>query len=280
MNRDLRHPISNHEIRAFEEDGVVCLRDQFDQEWVARMRQACLASISTEEIPVTKFRSPAGTGRMVTASHMSRKNTVFMDYAINSPAAEISARLMGLNEVRYFYDQIFIKDPGTETPTDWHHDLPFWPFDGNHIASVWLALTPVTRADSGLVYVAGSHKWGKLYRPGPAVPNTDFVGPEAQAYEACPEFHREFDNPDYRFLDWDMAPGDALVHHPLTVHGSGRNASPTEARIALSCRYFGGDVTWHGHRTQSYVPGTEAENRFQRGEMPRDDDLFPVVWRR
>lgn len=278
MNRELRHPITEDEIQAFEEDGAVCIRGQFDQEWVDKMREACLASVAEPETKMTKFKAPEGTGRMATLSHMSRKNPVFMEYALNSPAAEISARLMRLEEVRYFYDQIFVKDPGTLTPTDWHHDLAFWPFDGNHIASVWLALTPVTMAESGLVYVAGSHKWGKLFRPGPAETTSDFVLPEAQAYEECPAFHLEFENPEYRFLNWDMEPGDVLVHHPLTVHGSGKNGSLTTPRVALSCRYFGGDVTWHGQRTRADVPGTEIKGRFTPGELPADDELFPVVW--
>ena len=85
-----------------------------------------------------------------------------MALVAGSPAAEIAARLMGVPDVRYFYDQLFIKEPGTQAPTDWHHGLPFWPFKGNHIASVWIALTPVNQENSGLVYVAGSHNWGTL----------------------------------------------------------------------------------------------------------------------
>ena len=276
MNSKLRHPISEHEIHAYEEDGVVCIRGQFGQGWIDRMREACLNSVEEPETKLTKFRAPEETGRMMT---LSRSNPIFMDYALNSPAAEIAARLMRQEQVRYFYDQIFVKEPGTLTPTNWHHDLPFWPLDGTHIASVWLALTPVTKAESGLVYVAGSHKWGKMFRPGPPDSDSDFVLPEARAYEKCPDFHLEFDNPDYRFLTWDLQPGDVLVHHPLTVHGSGKNASLTIPRVALSCRYFGGDVTWHGQRTRGDVPGTEVEGRFEAGKMPADDDLFPVVWR-
>ena len=132
---------------------------------------------------------------------------------------------MGLDEVRFFYDQLFMKDPGTLAPTAWHNDLPFWPFDGNHIASVWIACTPVTQETSGLVYVAGSHKWGKMYKPIPAAPIENFMFEEAKGYEDCPMFHKEFDNSEYRFLSWDMEAGDAIVHHPLTVHGSGKNSS-------------------------------------------------------
>ena len=40
-----------------------------------------------------------------------------MDFVRHSPAREIAARLMGLDEVRFFYDQLFVKEPGTRMPT-------------------------------------------------------------------------------------------------------------------------------------------------------------------
>ena len=33
--------------------------------------------------------------------------------------------------VSLFYDQAFIKEPGTREVTQWHQDLPFWPALGN-----------------------------------------------------------------------------------------------------------------------------------------------------
>ena len=59
---------------------------------------------------------------------MSRYNEEFMAFALKSPAAHIAAKMMRLDDVRFFYDQLFIKEPGTLAPTVWHHDLPFWPF--------------------------------------------------------------------------------------------------------------------------------------------------------
>ena len=84
-------------------------------------------------------------------------------------------------------------------------------------------------------------------------------------------------NPEYKFLSWEMEVGDALVHHPLTVHGSGKNSSSSQRRVALSLRYFGGDAVWHGPRTRFTVPGTEDESIFELGKMPINDDIFPIV---
>lgn len=279
MNREILHPISDGEIRAYDEDGVVCIRQQFDQEWLDHMLEVCELHITSPSGSARRTNDDDDPGQVITGSFMASENSDYMDFVKNSPAREIAARLMGLDQVRFFYDQLFIKEPGTLTPTAWHHDLPFWPFAGNHVASVWLALTPVTAENSGLVYVAGSHKWGKIYRPVPAVPIKDFVLDEAANFEDCPMFHKEFDNPDYKFLSWDMEPGDCLVHHPLAVHGAGKNASLKQRRVALSTRYFGGDATWYGPRTTFALPGTENEVGLERGKPPANDKVFPVVWR-
>ena len=82
---------------------------------------------------------------------------------MNSPMPRIAARMLGADEVRVFYDQVFVKEPQTVEMTDWHQDLPFWPMRGGDIISIWVALTPVSHENSAVEYIAGSHKWGKFY---------------------------------------------------------------------------------------------------------------------
>ncbi len=278
----LRHAITEEQILEYERHGVVCVRDQFDQSWVDQMLDAALGHMTAPLGPLFVQDDNDDPGKFITGTHMSRFNDKFMQFALNSPAAEIAARFMRLDQVRFFYDQLFIKEPGTLAPTAWHNDLPFWPFDGSHVASVWIACTPVTMETSGLVYLAGSHLWDKLFKPVPATPRENFMLDEAEGYEDCPMFHTEFDNPEYEFLSWDMDPGDCLIHHPLAVHGSGKNASNEQRRVALSLRYFGGDAIWHGPRTAFAVPGTEGDTGkgelFEPGKLPINDDVFPIVW--
>ena len=276
MNRELAHPIEQAAIDQYEADGAVYIRGQFDRDWVELMREACVATMTDPEAKSREVDESDDPGYFFVSSHMARRHESFHRFVVESPAAEIAARLMRLDEVRFFYDQLFIKDPGTQAPTPWHNDLPFWNFAGDHIASVWLALTPVSMATSGLVYVAGSHKWNKLYRA--ITPDYDEAFMD-ESLEPCPPFHKEFDNPDYRFLSWDMEPGDVIVHHPLAVHGSGRNESADLRRVALSCRYFGGDAIWTERKTGFRVPGANNSPEIAFGRRPHDDAVFPVAWR-
>ena len=131
MNREILRPITENEIRSFKTDGVVCLRQQFDQGWVDRMLGACEIHITKPSGLARRTTDKNDPGQVITGTFMAHDNQVFMDFVKNSPAREISARLMQLDEVRFFYYQIFIKEPGTQTPTAWYHDLPFWPFAGS-----------------------------------------------------------------------------------------------------------------------------------------------------
>jgi ectoine hydroxylase-related dioxygenase (phytanoyl-CoA dioxygenase family) len=276
MNRKPLREITPDDIRAYEDDGVVCLRQLFDGDWVTRMHQAVLRYMDSDvgAHRVREARLPGEDARFYINSFMSVYDPEFVAFRDHSPAAEIGATLMGVDEVRFWYDQMFVKDAGTGAPTQWHQDLPFWPFRGSHLVSIWLALTPATSETSGLQYVAGSHRWGKFYCPVTPDEDAAFTDP---ALEPCPDFSQRQDDPSLRFLSWDVEPGDCICHHPLAVHGAGGNASGTMQRAALSIRYLGEDVRWD---KRPHVMTLPEWPDLPNGVYPSDDALFPVIWRR
>jgi ectoine hydroxylase-related dioxygenase (phytanoyl-CoA dioxygenase family) len=214
---------------------------------------------------------PGESGRFHVNSFVSRWDDDFEDFVLHSPGAEIAGQLLDADEIRFFYDQIFVKEPQTASITQWHHDLPFWPVRGEQIVSIWLALTPVTKETSGVQYAAGSHRWNKFYRA--ITPDED---PRfTTATEACPDFIANPD-PAVRLLSWDMEPGDVLVHHPLTAHGASGNTSSDHRRLAISTRYMGSGVTWDPRPATMSIPDAVG---IEPG-APLTCDPFPVVWRR
>lgn len=275
MNREPLNSISEADIEQFEQDGVICLRNMFDEEWIGRMSEAVERIMNTDH-PKARAREVTKAvggkkGRFHINSFIWCWDDDFHDFNLNSPAAQIAARLMRADTVRLFYDQLFVKEPHTAERTDWHQDLPFWPLRGNQILSVWVALTPVNRENSALEYVAGSHRWNKFYRA--AIPDKD---PRfASDLEECPDFSQMRGDPAYRFLSWEMNAGDCLVHHPLTVHGSDGNFSPTRRRAAISTRYFGPDARWDPRPATMKIPD---DPQLAEGQYPDLDSVFPIAW--
>ncbi|HUT48216.1 MAG TPA: phytanoyl-CoA dioxygenase family protein [Alphaproteobacteria bacterium] len=274
MNREPMHPISEADIESYERDGAVCLRGMFDADWVKRMHDATMAYREAGAGRLRVVQKGAEKGQFYSNVFMCGGDPDFLAFRDTSPAAKIAASLMRVDRVRFWYDQLFVKDPGTTAVTQWHHDLPFWPFQGEHLISIWVAFTPVTKASSGVEYIAGSHRWGKFYRP--VTPDEDpaFANPDL---EPCPNFSERADDPDLRFLSWDLEPGDCLCHHPLTVHGAGGNKSADQLRIGLSVRFLGDDVQWD---PRPYTVKLPKEPDVAKGAYPADDALFPVIWER
>lgn len=60
MTRTLKRDIAEAEMRAYDEDGVVCLRGVLDEEWVERMR-AALERFYADPSPWGQNINPEGT---------------------------------------------------------------------------------------------------------------------------------------------------------------------------------------------------------------------------
>ncbi len=277
MNRRPLNAISAADVAQFRDDGAICLRGMFDQDWIDRMLGAVdrvMDSTHALARPREVTRALGGTsGRYHINTFVWCWDDDFRAWCMESPCAEIAASLMQADSVRLFYDQVFVKEPLTQEMTDWHQDLPFWPMMGEDILSVWVALTPVSHENSALEYLAGSHRWGKFYAA--SIPDKD---PNFKStLETCPNYSLQRDNPDLRFLSWQMNAGDCIVHHPLTLHGSEGNFSPTRRRAAISTRYMGADARWDPRPATMRVTGDPV---VQPGAYPDDDRCFPLVWQR
>jgi ectoine hydroxylase-related dioxygenase (phytanoyl-CoA dioxygenase family) len=83
---------------------------------------------------------------------------------MNLRAIDLSSLFVNrAKQVRLFYDQLFIKEPGTRTETPWHNDHSYWPLIGDQVVSLWLALDYVPKS-ACVQYVKGSHKWKMMHK--------------------------------------------------------------------------------------------------------------------
>jgi ectoine hydroxylase-related dioxygenase (phytanoyl-CoA dioxygenase family) len=235
------------EIEAFHRDGVVCVRGIMPLRWI---------DVAAAAIERTKL-APSETGRILSKPSPGYLNDIFLwlgdegyrSFVLESPAAHLAQQAMRSRTVTFFYDQVFVKEPGTNVPTPWHHDLTFWPIEGTHICSIWMPLDQVTRESSGLEYVRGSHRWNRRFKAvspdyHPALLATDLEDPPDV------DAHRE----DYDLVNWDMEPGDVLMFHPLILHGSAGNSSTTRRRRALATRWLGDDVVYAPAKARMPLP--------------------------
>ncbi len=264
MNRHPIRPINGEDIEAYNRDGVVCLRQVFDQEWVDLLRPLAKEA----RLDRSKFGLLPTVG---SARYMARTMPEFRTYAFESPMGEAVGKVLQSKKIRFFFDEIFSKEPRSTQHTIWHSDRAGWPVIGKMVPSFWFPLTSITKANS-LECIAGSHHHDQLYWL--FSPNArQMIRPQDRPIQPDGEALRDEDG--ITFLSWDMEPGDALLIHPWTLHFSSGN-STTDWRFAISTRVFGDDIRWQPRPDCVNLAGVSLDEMIP-GEAPQGP-LFPVIY--
>ena len=268
MNREPLREITDEEVRTFREDGVVLLKGLFDMDWVERVRDLAEADMSAPGEMKQELAKEGDPGRFFNNTFLWPRNGEFRDIVFNSPAAQTAARVMDAGKVNIVFDQFLIKEPGTQERTRWHHDLPYWPIDGDQVCTLWLALDPVDAASGAVEYVRGSHRWGMRYKA------EAFLGEGRYKEDLPPVPDIDGMRGELEFIQPELEPGDCTVHHGLTVHGAPGNATADRRRRAYITRWAGDNVV--------YYPRPGIQPMLRDPDIPPggplDSDLWPVVW--
>jgi len=270
MNRHPQFAITQDHIDTYARDGVVLLRGLLDAEWVERM-QAAIARVAAD--PGRYGTLGPSNGAMLSVCYLWRNDPDFRSFVMDSPIAEATGRVIGANHIRMYHDHLFSKPALSPSIMPWHCDETAWPVSGEMAPNIWTAFTPVNEENGRIEYIAGWHRH--------CVENGLTFGfrPD-QAGGLCPNFEAERDNSDFafRFVTFDMEPGDAVIFHPHTPHFSKGNDSATLARTGLAVRLFGHDVRWRNAPYKAAIPGIEA---MPEGELVDGSaEVLPILWRR
>jgi ectoine hydroxylase-related dioxygenase (phytanoyl-CoA dioxygenase family) len=184
-----------------------------------------------------------------------------------SPAAEIAGMIMGAARVNFFYDQLLVKEPGTESRTPWHQDQPYWAVSGYQVCSIWFPLDPILAVVSP-EYIRGSHRWPE-FNPYHFADGTPY---EHTGLPLLPDIEAERDR--YDIARFEMTPGDCLVFQAMIVHSAPGNRS-THRRRALSTRWTGDDARYCKRPGEIAIPTQDPG--LNHGEI-LDSVRFPIVW--
>lgn len=272
--------ITDDEVEAFWTDGVVPLRQVLPLNWVDELRvamdevfdrelesgrkglanghstkgarsdmvqgalQLLEAADGPTDVAVEEGHTPRG--RSIVETDACSWHDGLRQLYIDGPLGAIAARLTRSETVNLYSDQLFLKTPGSSVRTPWHQDQPYWLLQGTKVAVCWVPVDTV-RLDSGAMgYVRGSHRWGVTYKPSDFRTSTgvmDFPGMVTDDLTDLPPIDANPD--DYDIVRFEAEPGDVIVHHWKTLHGSAGNTSQDRLRRADSVRLAGDDVTFY-----------------------------------
>jgi len=196
----------------------------------------------------------------------------FRRITVTGALPEIAGALLESEQVNFFGDQVFVKEPDTRERTAFHQDATYFDLEGNDCCVFWIPVDPVTLENGAMMYVRGSHRDGRLYQPNVFFSQAPLPGAEG---DMLPDIEGNMD--DYDIVHFDVEPGDIIVHHYRTIHGTGGNRSRYQVRRAASIRYCGDDIRF---RTRpGAVKQLHHTHNLKDGD-PLSGSDFPVVWRR
>ncbi len=172
-----------------------------------------------------------------------------------------ASQLLGNVPVRFWHDQLFCKPPKKGGVVAWHQDYSYWTRT-KPIAHLtcWCGLDDSTKENGCLQYVPGSQNWGLLDKP-------DLAGNMMGIMDYLTEEQKLEFNP----IPVETKAGEAIFHHPLTLHGSGENTSPN-ARRAFVINAFADGVK--SDTNDELLQGVPPVSKGQKME----GQFFPLLY--
>ncbi len=178
-----------------------------------------------------------------------------------NPAMLVPASQLLEGAVRFWHDQLFCKPAGDGGVVAWHQDYSYWTRTKPmaHL-TCWIGLDDSTTENGCVHYVPGSHRW-------PLLPTTDLAG----GMEAIRDVLSEQQQEQFQPIACEMKAGEASFHHPLMLHGSYENRSPSPRRAVVINLFRDGVVS---DQDEAMLAGTKA---IPRGEK-MDGQFHPLLW--
>jgi len=217
-----QYMLSDEQIDFFNTNGYLAGVKMLDTDQVERLRNE-LTEIANPNHPghdlYYEFHSNESSDPSTILFHALgawRITPGFHDVLWNPRFLVAASQLLGNASVRFWHDQLFYKPAKTGGVVAWHQDYSYWTRT-KPIAHLtcWCGLDDSTIENGCLQYIPGSHRWGLLPKPalaGDLHGIDDFLNDEQK---------KQFANPQYA----EVKAGEAIFHHPLTLHGSGENKS-------------------------------------------------------
>jgi len=188
---------------AYDQDGVVIVREVLDRDFVGELNQ---------HIDWLIERNPEL--RPETLGHwMVADDPFWVRFVSDNRLLDVAQALVG-PDIGFFAADYIAKPPRKGQALLWHQDANYWPLEPMEVVTIWFAVTESNRENGCVKVIPGTHKSGLR----PHHPETKIVNVLSSEVDLS---NTDEHNAEYV----ELHPGDISVHHPHAVHGSEPNRS-------------------------------------------------------
>ena len=263
-----KYALTNDQVRFFHENGYLAGIKMLEEPQIEQLKKE-LTALSDSGHPghelFYEFHSNESSDPQTILFHALgawRITEGFHDVLWNPRFVIAASQLLGKKSVRFWHDQLFYKPAKKGGVVAWHQDYSYWTRT-KPIAHLtcWCALDDATVENGCLQYIPGSHQWGLLPKPviaGELQGIRDFLNDEQRS---------RFEHP----VMTPVKAGEAIFHHPLTLHGSGENKSNQPRRAFVINAFADGVIS------DSNEPLLEGVPAVPKGEKMKGR-FFPLLF--
>jgi ectoine hydroxylase-related dioxygenase (phytanoyl-CoA dioxygenase family) len=184
------------------------------------------------------------------------QNEVAKALTLHPNVGAVAEKLAGV-PLRLWHDQILIKRPHNEAPTEYHQDQPYWPHTNSPSPiTAWIALCDVPVERGCMTFIPGSQSRTDL--------SAQNLRDAKSLFNICPEMTWE------ERVTVPLCAGDCTFHHGRCAHMATPNFTD-EPRIAHAIIYMDA-VTQFDGRPHPVTQGLGLNI----GDI-LDGDMFPAV---
>ena len=234
----------------FQQNGAVVLRGFLSPSLLEKCRKVYDDALNQPVRRGAQVKYPDGTLYNPAIGHRTDDEAV-LDMVNEVPFASTLAELWGSESVWFFDHELWWKRHGDsdngrsaeQSDTPFHQDSLAVPFRGLHVGLFWICFQPIPK-ENCLQVVKGSHR-GPVYQLAPGTifgmdPDEPMVPESVQPVMPMTEDERAH----WEYCAWDLEPGDVVVVHPGTIHGSAPVSASCPERHTRWC--FGLSATTAG----------------------------------
>src|SRR5580765_3758976 len=259
-----QYKLSDEQVNFFNEKGYLANVKMLDEKQIAVIKSE-IEELADSKHPghhlFYEFHSNESTDPSTILFHALgawRITPGLHDVLWNPRFLVAASQLLGNVPVRFWHDQIFWKPPKLGGVVAWHQDYSYWTrtIPVAHL-TCWCGLDDSTIEKGCLQYVPGSFRWGLLDKPelaGDLMGIMDYLTPEQQA-----QFHP---------VPVETKAGEAIFHHPLTLHGSGENKSARPRRAFVINAFADGVYSDSNEPLLNGVPAIPKGNKMEGQFFP------------
>jgi len=252
--------LTEEQIRTYEEDGVVHIKNVFDDEWVDYLRKA-----TGRQVDEPHFWAFAGTASKLydyIQRNIWQTNRAFASFYYHSAMGHVLSQIGRTDEIRVSTDLLMVNP---NKGFKWHQDNQNGPITWEEGIRFWITMDETPKDYGAPVYLKGSHR------------NT-IVDEQAVFVDIEQEGLEDYKN---ELLEFRTMPGDMLIWHPRTIH---KVDGPSDGIWTSYRRVLGGTVAkggaiYHDKRGSGGVLSDLGKHGLEDGQ-PLKSSFFPVVYPR